>query len=232
MKKVLIVFLSLLLHQTYAQNSKFGLSIQGGRVMPSSDFGTFSQNGIAGEIDFNRAVGPKLSVVLGADFESMSAINSDEKWQKLGLNIGPSYHLLQSKYKLDVFGLIGYVRRSIPNIKTAYPNSDVLISKLNGQSSGGLQAVIGIKVGYAISKRINLFVKPQYTTSFSRVSYQSRDLSPAVNERGGLDIEAANNIQFQNRTVNPAGGSVNVGIDILFANDWNSTRSNKTSKTS
>lgn len=232
MKKVVVIMFFLTLYQIQAQESKSAIGIQGGYVMPGNDSGDFSNNGFAGELNFRRSLSRHLSVVLSSNYERMTAINSNEAWRKLSLNVGPSFRIMDKKIHADVFGLIGYAMQKSPDMNANYPDSSVLIRKMPAMDMNALQGTLGIKFGYAISKRINLYVKPQFTTGFSDFSYQSRDISPAINERGGIDVEAANSIPFENQNFRSSNTSVNVGIDISFANDWNSTRSNKTSKTS
>jgi len=231
MKKLMIVGVCFIFMSTWAQNASSSLSLQAGNVMPSSDFSQFINNGISGDIGFTKQVHNSLSIMLSAGFEQMKAIGSNEKWQQFDLNIGPVYRLTDSKIKTDVFGQIGYARQSNPQMDMTYPNSNVLVQKISGDSRNLLQGAVGVKIGYTISPRVNIYIKPQYTTGFSKISYQTRDVSPAV-KRGVLDVEAANSIPFQRQSFNTSNGSINVGIDINFANDWNSTRSNKTSKTS
>ena len=232
MKKLFLVIFVMLSYHSQSQESLYSIGIQGGQVIPGQDFSNFADKGFAGELNLRRSVGKKLSILLSTNFEKMNAPDSDSDWRKFSANIGPSYQILNKKIKASLFGQIGYASQRVPEINSYYPNTKVLVKSMKDSKLNSLQGVIGVKFGYSINSRVSLFVKPQYNTNFNKVSYQSRDVSPAIDDRGQLDIEAANNINFQNRTVNPSTGSINVGIDINFANDWNSTRSNKTSKTS
>ena len=231
MKKIVLLIIAVIIYSANAQDSKFSLGIQGGTVHPTGSFSDFSKPGFGGEINFRRSLQPNLSVLLSADFETMTAVSGDQKWQKFGINIGPQYRLLNKKMTIDAFAQVGYTSQHVPDMTQNYPDSKVMIRKMPETNFNSLQGSIGIKLGYAINSKISLYFKPQYNTSFNKFSYQSRDISPAINERGVLDIEAANNIQFQRQSFNTSNSSINVGIDINFANDWNSTRSNKTSKT-
>jgi len=231
MKKLLFIGIYFLLLNSWSQNSPYSLSLQGGSLMPNSDFSQFSQNGFTGSLGLTKQIHKNWSLFLSADIEQMKTVNKDDNWQQYSLNIGPVYRLTDTKIKTDIYAQIGYARQNIPLIEKNYPDSNVLVQQISGGNSNMLRGVIGVKLGYAISSRVNLFVKPQYSTGFSNISYQTRDVSPAINERGILDVEAANSIPFQRQSFNTNSGSISIGIDINFATDWNSTRSNKTSKT-
>jgi hypothetical protein len=231
MKNLFLLIIVVVSYSLNAQDSKFSLGLQGGMIQPTGSFSDFSQQGMGGEINIRRSLYPNLSVLLSAGFETMPADSGNGNWQKFGVNIGPQYRILNNKISMDVFAQVGYASQHVPGMSQNYRDSKVMIRKLPETNFNSMQGSIGIKLGYAINSKISLYVKPQYNTSFNDFSYQSRDISPAINDRGELDIETANNIQFQRQSFNTSNSSINVGIDINFANDWNSTRSNKTSKT-
>ncbi len=232
MKKYLVISILAISFQLLAQQSKYSLALQIGRTFPSQTYGNFSENGLALSAELDRRISPRFSMFLSGDYEVANAINGDENWYKTSLNLGASFHVLDHKIKTSVFGQIGFAIQNVPQLEIVYPDTKIITRQVAPTTQNIIQGSIGAKISYVISSRISLFVKPQFTGSFSNITYQERDLSPAINDRGVIDEEAANNMPFQTRQIAPANSAINGGIIINFANDWNSTRSNKTSKTS
>jgi len=237
---------------------KSSIDIIGGTSIPSGNLKTFTNNGVGAQITFHKFISPKFSLGLGANYDMFSniiEIESSEKMKNLIISVGPEYSIYFGKFVWQLYGHIGSSFIQVPETQVFYKdNSQFVTQRISQQKTNFITSKLGTNLGIVLSDRIRVNLNTEYIKPIeNKITYQTRDLSKA--EKGGrIDPEAAAQIPFEYVNLSLSNMSVKLGISIDFgkisqpkvvannnstdsippplqAQDWNSSRSNKTSKT-
>ncbi len=229
--KTLFLTLLTLFSFSYVQSQKIGFEI-GGQT-PTGTFSDFTKSGLNGEISYQHFLHPKWGMEISFATSAQPVKEQDtEKFKDLSAWAGPVYRLFSGKIRLDVFSALGYIRTKTPEVNEFYPGSPIVTRHINKETETGMGFRMGLIMEVPVSGRVNMYVRPKYRMLFDQTGYQTRDVSSAIDREGNLDLEVAAAIPFENQTFQANRIGIDVGVNVIFAQDWNSSRSNKTSKTS
>ncbi len=190
-----------------------------------------------------------------------SVLNNSENIKSTYVGIGPEYKLKLNKFETTFQIKAGmYVVKSFAIRSDNIENPDVTIPFLN-LNSGNTKTLsfvsTGVKFDYNINHNLSLFASAGYFTTLSgQLALTERKIED-INNNGVIDQEdfemADGSIRYSTIEKNTSLSSLNLGFGISYhfslstkkygsdgnnpptstqAQDWNSSRSNKTSSTS
>ena len=276
MKKNLLIIIFFISTHIYTQNfiggknnyinSGFSIDVFGGVNNPINDIKSFVKKGNSAGITFRKIINNNLSLDITGNYSSFSVkeeLNlSSNNWSSSSISIGPQYKLKFLFLSLGLYGKIGFSFLSVPKGESYFPDTKIIINKFENVNLTSPESHFGINVSVKVLEGIKLVGNFDYSNNLSnKVEYLNRDISSAINEKGRINYDVADQIPFENRSLGFSGMNISIGISFDIcgacthsysqglsnssriqnpngetpplptqAQDWNSTRSNKTEK--
>ncbi len=242
----------------YAQHNKpVSISLLAGTTTPTDTYEN-SKTSFNTGLNFHFPVAKKAGIHLSADYGNFQAPDQSS-FNKYGFSVAPTYKIGTGKWDVKLFTGLGYGKIDLDNYLVTYPNTDLSVNKLDVLQQSFWQWNTGVKISYPIGQNWTIASNLQYSKGLNdSFVYASRDLSPAV-AGDRIDYEMAADIPFQTQSTALSNIKFQVGIGYqifsksskssstsssskfqendppgvnpTLAQDWNSSRSNKTSNT-
>ncbi|HHB52672.1 MAG TPA: hypothetical protein ENK75_06515, partial [Saprospiraceae bacterium] len=164
--------------------------------------------------------------------------------------LGPNYHLSLGKISLSTMFRGGFMNLDVTNFTADYNGEDaeepitILETTLNPKNKKSTPySSLGIRFSYPCSNKLSLFTKADYLIALGEKmeftdSYYLPFDADANQNISIFDVEhftQRDYLKTETRVIKPQMFNLGIGLSYTFpptkATDWNSTRSNKTSKT-
>ena len=252
MKKTIVVLIIFLFFNTiFSQTNNlcfkkggFSIDVLGGNNTPLSDIKSFVGKGSGAGITFRKNISNNFSLDISGIYNSFSVkdkLNSIiDNWTSSSIILGPQYKFNFLMFEMGFYGKIGYSFQSIPKSEIYYPDSKVLTDKFANNSSNTLDSHFGANLSFKIIDGIRIVGNFDYSKNLGNtIEYQTRDITSAINEKGRILYDVAEEIPFENKSIGLSSMAFSVGISIdvcggcsnntLKSQNWNSTQNYNTS---
>ncbi len=228
----------------------FSIDFYGGITNPTNDIKPFVQQGNTAGITFRKKINNNLSLDVSGNYNSFSVNNESsitmDNWSSSSLSIGPQYTFNFLAFSVGLYGKLGLSFLKIPTTVLHFQDTDIITDKIENRKSASIDGRLGINAAFEIFEGISLTGNFDYSTVLNnKIEHFTRDLSSAINEKGRINYDVANQIPFESGNIEFSSMNFSIGISIdicctgtnntlpnpVKAQDWNSSRSNKTSNT-
>ncbi len=250
---LLVIFLiySISFSQTFnpfSQNNVhggFSIDVFGGSNTPLNDLKSFVGKGNGAGITFRKNISNNFSLDISGNYNSFlvnDEINSIvNNWSSSSITLGPQYKFNFLMFSFGVYGKIGYSFLNIPKAELFYPESQIITDKFENNTGNTLDGHFGANLSFKIFDGIRIMGNFDYSKNLgNKIDYQARDISEAINEKGRILVDVAEQIPFENKSIGFSSMAFSVGISIdicgscshktLKEQNWNSTQNHKRSR--
>ncbi len=150
---------------------------------------------------------------------------SSGKWTANTLSFGSWYRLYYKKLSVDAYLKAGITILKTPEATTVFENdgSNKDLFRLDKQNSTALGITTGLRLNYDFSKRISVYINPQYVYGANQVEYSKTDIDPAfVFNATSQEVEFNQATLLEQKSTtyefNPSYLNVNMGITFRIGN--------------
>lgn len=224
--KLVVLFL-LIGFSSFSQindNKPFQITPYLGLSSPSSGLKDFAESGSVFGISVDKYISSKFALGIDLNFQSnsfsspfdFSGITSpynvtesaNGKWNATAFTFGPTYKLRASKFNAELYTKFGLLYIKSPDARAIFNHSvgTKEIFNLPEQKRTGFGLTSGIRLNYQVSKKLSLFLNPQYVYGSAKVEYCDCGVSGSSNPDDILEAESVK------KTFSPSYLNVNAGL--------------------
>lgn len=205
-------------------NKPFQITPYLGLSSPSSGLKDFAESGSVFGISVDKYISSKFALGIDLNFQSnsfsspfdFSGITSpysmtesaNGKWNATAFTFGPTYKLGASKFNAELYTKFGLLYIKSPDARAIFNHSAGTkeIFNLPEQKRTGFGITSGIRLNYQVSKKLSLFLNPQYVYGSAKVEYCDCGVSGSSNPDDILEAESVK------KTFSPSYLNVNAGL--------------------
>ncbi len=154
--------------------------------------------------------------------QNMKESIRNNKWSLMTLSAGPVLQLGKGKLTTDLYGKAGITFIQVPDQFVGIPDNEGTVTKETGAakfagSTTALSFQAGVQFNYAISRRIDIFLNPNFFSSAGKIiTYKEKDASKALNDGKTFDYKAFLSLPYETKQEQLSMLGVNAGLKFRF----------------